>query len=242
MSVALTGKGLVKFAESKLGTPYVYGAKGGVLSQNQINSWARSYPNVYSQSYINKAMKFVGMKCTDCSGLISWYTGKVLGSATLYSQAVKRITISNIDKAPVGAILWKSGHVGVYLGNGYCIEAKGINYGTVKTKVSATAWKYALIMSYISYDDVVEEVAENAMNENPYPKPTRTLKLGMTGDDVKWLQWELQEAGYDIKSIGGIDGDFGGGTLKYVKTLQQSCKIDYDGKVGPITISHFIGN
>ena len=40
-----------------------------------------------------------------------------------------------------GALVFMSGHVGVYIGDGYVVEARGHNYGVVKTKLSARAWK-----------------------------------------------------------------------------------------------------
>ena len=77
----LTGAGLAQFAKSKIGTPYVYGAKGaeGALTASRLNTLAKSYPSMFTTSYITKARKFIGKVCTDCSGLQSWYTGKLLG-------------------------------------------------------------------------------------------------------------------------------------------------------------------
>jgi len=143
-------KDLIDFCISKLGTAYVYGAKGEVLAQARYDWLKRTYPSYVPDSDRNK----IGKWCVDCSGLISWFTGRVLGSAQLYAQAIKRGTIATIKNAPVGAILWKSGHVGVYIGNGMCIEAKGSAYGTVKTPVSGTGankWTHWLLMDYIDY-------------------------------------------------------------------------------------------
>ena len=232
----ITGQGLTDFATGKIGTPYVYAAKGKILTQAQIDQWSKQYPSVFTASYIAKAQKFIGKACTDCSGLISWYTGKVLGSAQLYSQAQKRIPIAQLASMPVGTILWKSGHVGVYIGNGYCIEAKGINYGTIKSKTSATAWKYGLLMSYVDYED--NAAVGTGKDTNPYSVPTRTLKKGHKGEDVKWLQWELREAGYNI----AIDGDFGPKTNAALRAFQQSCKIVVDGLAGPVTRHNLIAD
>ena len=33
------------------------------------------------------------------------------------------------------------GHVGIYIGDGYAIEAMGTKYGVVKTKVSGRGWQ-----------------------------------------------------------------------------------------------------
>jgi hypothetical protein len=84
----LTGQGLADFAISKLGTPYVYGAKGanGKFTQSQLSSLSKAYPSMFTNTYITKAKRLIGKICCDCSGLISWYTGKELGSYQLYSS------------------------------------------------------------------------------------------------------------------------------------------------------------
>ena len=106
--MALTGKGLASFAKSKVGTPYVYGAKlsDGPLKLSRLNQLKKLYPNVITSSYYTKAKKFVGKVCTDCSGLISGYTGKLLGSSALYSNASSRNKLNKNDcsKIPVGAV------------------------------------------------------------------------------------------------------------------------------------------
>ena len=226
----LNGKDLVKFAESKIGTPYVYGAKGadGKFTQAKLNWLARNYPRVFTTSYISKAKKFVGQVCCDCSGLISWYTGKVYGSSQLYSKASKRGSIKTVDKAPIGAVLWKNGHVGVYIGNGECIEEKGIAYGCVKSKISNTHFTHWLTFDFMDYSEVTK-VEVDEKKTNPYKEPKVLLRKGSKGNDVKWLQFELQEAGF--KTV-GIDGAFGPKTEKGLKSFQKSSKIAVDGICG----------
>lgn len=69
---------------------------------------------------------------------------------------------------------------------------------------------------------------------NPYTKPIRTLKKGMIGNDVRWVQFELKQAGYDLGKA-GIDGQFGGKTDKSVRAFQEKYKLEVDGKVGKLT-------
>ncbi len=229
----LTGKGLADFCKTKLGTPYVYGAKGsyGKLTQSHLNSLILAYTDMFTNIYITKAKRFVGKVCTDCSGLPGWYTGKNLGSYQLYKTAVKKEPISTVGQAPVGAVLWHSGHVGVYIGNGYCIEAKGIDYGTVKSKVSNTKFTHWLLFDYIDYDMPVSSKKPH----NPYKEPSETICKGMKGEFVKWVQWELNDAGIKVE----IDGEFATITEKAIRTFQQSCKITVDGKVGANTMKAF---
>lgn len=244
----LTGKGLVEFVKTKIGTPYVYGAKGsyGKFTQGQFDALSKAYPNVFTTSYKAKAKKYIGKVCTDCSGLISWYTGKLMGSAQMYSTASKRGLIADVNKAPIGAVLWKSGHVGVKIDNTYCIEAKGINYGTVKTKIKDTKWTHWLLFDYIEYDEVKAETTKKP--KNPYKQPSSIVKYGMSGESVKWLQWELIEAGYIKVKVGlnnktlTIDGEFGKITDTALKLFQRSAKLEVDGLCGTKTIKALINN
>lgn len=64
-----------------------------------------------------------------------------------------------------------------------------------------------------------------------YPVPTRILKQGTRGDDVKWLQWELNSRGY---SIGNIDGVYGSKTEAAVRQFQMDMFVD--GTVGELTL------
>ena len=65
-------------------------------------------------------------------------------------------------------------------------------------------------------------------------EPTRTLKLGAKGDDVKWLQYTLNKLGnYNIK----VDGAMGNNTVAIVKKVQANLKLTVDGIVGKATVS-----
>ena len=238
--MALTGKGLAAFAKSKVGTPYVYGAKlsDGPLKLSKLNQLKKLYPNVITSSYYTKAKRFVGKVCTDCSGLISGYTGKLLGSSALYSNASSRNKLNKNDcsKIPVGAVLWKSGHVGVYLGNGKVAEALGINYGTVISDVSRRTFTHWLLFDWMKYDSVstTTKKSTTTSKKNPYKEPTRTLTVGCKGDDVRWLQWELDQSGFKCK----IDGQFGSETKKQLAAFKAKVGLTPTiTSVGPKTIS-----
>ena len=72
-----TSAGLIRHCKDKLGTPYVYGAKGEVITQAILDRLARENPGTYTSTYKAKAARYIGQRCTDCSGLISWYTGQL---------------------------------------------------------------------------------------------------------------------------------------------------------------------
>ena len=66
---------------------------------------------------------------------------------------------------------------------------------------------------------------------NPYPAPTRTLTKGKRGEDVKWLQWELNDRGFSCS----VDGSFGPGTKEALMAYQVSAGLAPDGSCGPAT-------
>ena len=71
--------------------------------------------------------------------------------------------------------------------------------------------------------------------ENPYKEPTATLGINSKGEGVKWIQWELTEAGFDFSKHGGIDGIFGSHTEGCVKQFQHNKNLERDGIVGRYT-------
>lgn len=72
-----------------------------------------------------------------------------------------------------------------------------------------------------------------AKEKNPYAEPTKTVRFAEWSEGVKWIQWELNEAGYDLD----VDGKFGSGTLAAVKDFQKKNGLEVDGLVGSATIA-----
>ena len=66
------------------------------------------------------------------------------------------------------------------------------------------------------------------------------LRKGDKGEQVKTLQRLLLALGYDLKSY-GVDGSFGGVTLKGVKAFQKKEGLTVDGVVGVKTWSRLLG-
>ena len=73
-------------------------------------------------------------------------------------------------------------------------------------------------------------------SSNPYHAPDSLLKVGTTGSGVKWLQYELNKQGFDLK----IDGIFGPATENAVRQFQNASMLVCDGIVGPKTIAALI--
>ena len=61
-------------------------------------------------------------------------------------------TMANIPEIP-GLVLWMEGHTGVYIGNGYAVEAMGTRYGVVRTEIANRGWQAWYKIPYITYLD-----------------------------------------------------------------------------------------
>ena len=154
----MTGAELVAFARSKIGTPYVYGMKGAVMTLANYNYLKRQYGKMVWDSDVKK----VGQVCVDCSGLISWACGVVLGSAQWFERANVKQPISTVKDAP---LVWKKGHIGIYSGmkggKPMYIAADGSAYGVREVPLSRNRFTHWLLVEDVfSYEMEAEEVVE----------------------------------------------------------------------------------
>lgn len=87
----------------------------------------------------------------------------------------------------------------------------------------------------VDFDGVVNLIAKGKQvkKENPYTLTSTLMKEDARGESVKWLQWELNEAGAALK----IDGSFGEKTKNAVMNYQKERGLKVDGIVGQKTIS-----
>ena len=114
-------------------------------------------------------------------------------------------------------------------GDWYVVEARGVMYGVVTTKLSARPWnRWGLMTKYFDYDQTGEKPAESMV------LGSRLLKNGMEGDDVRALQEALIELGYDCGKW-GADGDYGDATEMAVRAFQRTAGLTIDGDYGPKT-------
>lgn len=102
--------------------------------------------------------KWIGHYVADCSGLFSWAFKQLggyiyHGSNTMYDKYCNvKGTFKNgkrtdgLDLKPGTALFTgttnNKGHVGLYIGNGYVIEAQGTQAGVVRSKSSLAKWTY----------------------------------------------------------------------------------------------------
>ena len=131
---------------------YVYGMKESYnpLTQQKLNELARTNKTVYDANYIKKAKKFIGQRCIDCSGLVCALWGiSDIGSSQIADLPTKdnrhyKLVDAKRDVLKWGDVVWKRGHVGIYIEDGKVLEAKGINEGVRISTLENTPWIYAI--------------------------------------------------------------------------------------------------
>lgn len=168
-----TAKGLVKYCKQALGwkTVYMWGGLMKTVTQDFIDYKKKQYPKYYSEARVKQLQTKIGnyYGC-DCVGLIKSYLFGGINSPKykskwdtntrgMYSVSKTKGTIETLPEVQ-GLILYMKGHVGVYIGNGECIECTLGKYGdgVVKTKVAGRGWTHWLQLPWLDYNDGVETV------------------------------------------------------------------------------------
>lgn len=238
---------------------YIMGAKGQNPKKWAVNSWwFTQYKDrkKYTEAQEKKALYWrkYAQRVWDCNGLAEGiyqdYTGVNINTKARYNYSgwcgkKGTGTIPTKYRQPGAAVFWGKKastitHV-AYLykpvkankpdGDWYIIEARGVSYGVVKTKLSARKPNYWGIMDkYFDYGDADYVPAEPKLGEV-------ILKKGMMDRaDVKEMQLNLIALGYG-KYLGEkrADGDFGSKTEEAVIEFQKAHGCDPDGEYGPIT-------
>ena len=256
-----TNLGLVAWALQWVGQRYWYGTCCYDCTTSLLNRKTQQYPSHYTSSRMAqyKADIAAGRKCCDCVGMIKGYywerndgtqqyglDGRPdKGAEGMFSAAKVKGSISTLPEVP-GLLLYSPGHVGVYIGGGYAVEARGFNYGVVRTKVSQRGWSHWYQCPYIDYIDG-KPIEPAPSPEPPFPTPTpvpipdsaRLLRYKkgqkvLRGEDVKAVQTRLIELGF---KPGKVDGVYGPLTEAAAKAFQAAAAIEVDGIVGPVTQS-----
>lgn len=134
------------------------------------------------------------------------------------------------------AYLYKPVREGHPEGDWYIIEARGVMYGVVMSRLEQRAPGYwGLMDKYFDYSTVLAGGATEA-NAAVLHLGDRLLRNGSEGEDVRELQTALIELGYDCGRW-GIDGEYGDATEIAVKAFQRDHHLEVDGIAGPITVT-----
>ena len=141
---------------------YIWGQAGDVWTAAKQRAATR-------ETTVKYGSKWIGHNVADCSGLFSWAFKQLggymyHGSDTMfrkYTVASGKLkngkrTDGKELKPGTAVFVWKEadqkyGHVGLYIGNGWVIEAASTQSGVIKSKVSASKWTHWGELKGVSY-------------------------------------------------------------------------------------------
>lgn len=147
------------------GWGYVWGTYGNVLTPSLFDYKLQQYPDGVGKYADFIRNNWLNRRTADCVGLIKgygWLDAQSLeikygtngmpdyGANQMYQSATESGTMDTMPDI-VGLAVWKQGHIGVYIGNGYVIEAMGTKYGVVKTELAKRSWSGWCKIPYIEY-------------------------------------------------------------------------------------------
>lgn len=215
---------------------------------NQYNNDAKAYAKaIYWKEHAERVW--------DCQGLADGYVTENAGLGTVNVRARNNYAtwcgikgtgvIPKSRRVPGAAVFVHSSsagyitHVGYLVrpvdendtsGDWYVVEAKGVHYGVVTTKLSQGKWnRWGWMTKYFDY-----EAEDNSSEVSMPTAPSRILRNGHHGEDVRTLQTNLIELGYSC-GLWGADGDFGDSTELAVRRFQKDNGLTADGKYGPLS-------
>lgn len=199
----------------------------------QANYWCAAFVAWCFQKAYGRSMA-LKLLCAEKTGY-SYYTPTMAN----YFKAQGRFFTSNPQRGDV--IFFKNAsricHVGVIIKVDskyvYTIEGNtSSTSGVVANGGSVSQKRYLLTNSRIAgYGRPNYALLNGDKVSNPYPEPSKLLKKGSKGEDVKWLQYELNESGYNLK----VDGEFGQLTHNALIDFQEKFKLEIDGVCGKQT-------
>ena len=141
---------VLTWLNDKIGDYYIWGSTGYVLSKSKLDELIAQYPNYVSYSKNSKA---IGHRVWDCASLVRYAMKQVgismVSGATSQWKKTKWARKGTIDQLPKDQVAclyrWTGSvmqHTGIYLGNGYVIDARGSSAGVIKSKLSSYPWTH----------------------------------------------------------------------------------------------------
>ncbi len=163
MTALKTSSGLCDYARSQLEKPYWYGTFGQTATKSLLKAKKKQYPSHYKENRTEKYKSELGERVHDCVGLIKGYlwsenfvstpeynASQDVSANGMLKKCTEKGTFDTMPEMP-GILVFKKGHVGVYVGNKKVIEARGFNYGVVETQLDKRGWTHWGKCPWITY-------------------------------------------------------------------------------------------
>lgn len=209
---------------------YIWDGRGQIWTQAMQDKATRDMTVRYGQ-------KWVGRRVVDCSGLFVWAYDKMgadiyHGSNTIFNDYTSKTgaLFGEVEILPGTAVFQvedgRRTHIGLYIGGGKVIEARGTRSGVITSELEA--WDEWGTLKDVDYSEVQPELVTL--------DTIKTLRQGDSGLSVKWLQESLMLAGYDVGSK-GADGVYGKATKAAVEEFQRAEGLKADGIAGKKTFA-----
>lgn len=252
-------------------TLYVMGCFGSPMTSGNKTRYTQNH------SYNRKAARTKKIKAAtadtfgfDCVNLIkgllwgwSGNAAKTYGGASYQVNGVPDISANQMIKVckgvttdfstiEVGEAVWMEGHIGVYTGNGLCVEcspkwADGVQITAVgnvphPAGYNVRTWTKHGRLPYVSYAQTEPAPTTNKKEEFEVEVPV--LRKGDKGEAVEAFQKHLLGHGYKMTNKGktyGADGSFGQATENALEAYQKDHGLDPDGIRGPATFRSMNG-
>lgn len=137
-----------------------------VASQSLLDQKRKQYPTQYTATDFKSQF---GKRVHDCVGLIKGYLWRDENDKLTYNASQDKDVsgfyqncseVGNIQDMPEveGLLVFMKGHVGVYIGKGEVIEARGHKFGVIKTKLSERPWTSYGKLKWIKYEEEKKEM------------------------------------------------------------------------------------
>lgn len=165
----------VQYIESKYGSGW------------KNSSAAKSDKYYYAALY---GAKWIGHYVVDCSGMFVWAYKKFGASIAHGSNSIYRAYCSSkgqlrngarADGKPLlpGTAVFtgtesEHGHIGLYVGDGYVIEASGTQAGVIKSKITLSKWTYWGELKAVDYTSAGGYTPIPTPTPDPAPAPVDT--------------------------------------------------------------------
>ena len=202
----MTRQAMLDYAAREVarGSIYVWGAQGQRGSQiteawiRQMETSSGNATRAVSRWNTNKKTHDPAqIGAFDCSGLICACinaNGNPSFDDTADGLLHRCVSINKSALQPGDFVFeWngsKSGHVGIYVGDGYVIEARGRDYGVVKTKLDSRNWAKYGRPDFLYTASQQTATAAKPATALPYDF-SKAARKGETSDRVMWIQERL---------------------------------------------------